>query len=124
MTEILAVLALVVLRLGVPLVVIFGLSYLVYRWLGEEKPAQATAGKQPNAEAVRSTLGGLAPMAQVLYAGPHCWDVKGCSEEMKAKCPTIARPELPCWLAVQMKTGHLRKNCFNCDFYARPVPSA
>jgi hypothetical protein len=114
----LAIAVLAVLRIGAPLVVIFGVSYLAYRWIGDDKATQPVAVEKSAA------LGGRAPMAQVLYAGPHCWDDKGCTPEMKATCPAFARPELPCWLAVQMKTGHLNKNCTDCDFYERPVARA
>ena len=124
MSETLAVLALIALRIGLPLLVIFGLSYLAYRWIGEGKPASVVAGKAVAADVQRVALGGPAPLAQVLFTNTHCWDVKGCTEEMKAKCPAVARPELPCWLAIQMKTGHLRKNCFTCDFYEQPAARA
>ena len=116
-TEILAVLALMVVRLGVPLVIILALSYVAYRWIGEEKPSRTGATTSG------ATIGGAAALAQVL-AGPHCWDAHGCTAEMKATCPAAARPELPCWLAIQMKTGHLKQNCFDCNFYERPVITA
>ncbi len=124
MSETLAVLVLTALRIGAPLVVIFGLSYLAYRWIGEGQPYRAVAGKPASADVQRAALGGPAPLAQVLFTSAHCWDVKGCTEQMKAKCPAAARPELPCWLAIQMKTGHLRKNCFDCNFYERPSATA
>jgi hypothetical protein len=113
-TEIIAVLTLAVLRIGVPLLLIFAVSYAAYRWLGNEKQTRPTI-------APPATIGGRAPMATLLSTNLHCWDAKGCTAEMKALCPATARPELPCWLAVQMKTGHLTKNCPDCDFYERPV---
>jgi hypothetical protein len=124
MSETIAVITMLLVRIGVPLLVIFGLSYLAYRWIAEDRSAQAIADKQTIADASRVTIGGPAPLAQVLYAGTHCWDVKGCTAEMKAKCPAVARPEIPCWLAVQMKTGHLMKDCPDCGFYDRPVARA
>lgn len=118
---ILGLLALFAIRIGVPILVIMGLSYVAYRWLGEDtektvQPARSTAAIAP-----RVSIGGPAPIAQVLYAGTHCWDAKGCSEAMKANCPAVAKSELPCWLAIQMKTGHLKENCFGCQFYERPA---
>ena len=124
MTETLVVLAMLALRIAVPLLVIFGISYVAYRWIGEEKPATVSTARQAATATQSATLGGPAPLAQVLFTGVHCWDVKGCTEEMKAKCPAVAKPELPCWLAVQMKTGHLRQKCSSCNFYERPVASA
>jgi hypothetical protein len=124
MTETLAVVALLALRIGAPLLVIFGISYVVYRWIGEEKPARVASVRTAIGATQSAALGGPAPLAQVLFSGVHCWDEKGCTEEMKAKCPAAARPELPCWLAVQMNTGHLRQNCSSCNFYERPVMSA
>jgi hypothetical protein len=124
MTETLAVLAMLALRIAVPLLVIFGLSYVAYRWIGEEKPASVSTARQAAAATQRATLSGPAPLAQVLFTGVHCWDVKGCTDAMKATCPAVAKSELPCWLAIQMKTGHLKKNCPSCNFYERPVQSA
>ncbi len=117
LADVLGLLALLALRIGVPLLVIMSLSYVAYRWLGaeERKPAQ------PAAEAPRVSLGGPAPIARVLYAGAHCWDIKKCPADLKATCPAYARPELPCWLAVQMKTGHLRNDCPDCSFYEQPA---
>ncbi len=113
-TEMIAVLTLAILRIGVPLALIFGVSYVAYRWLGNEK-------QPPPTIAPLKTIGGRAPMVMLLSTSPHCWDAKGCTAEMKALCPACIRPELPCWLAVQMKTGHLAKDCPDCSFYERPV---
>ena len=119
-TEILVILAMMVLRIGVPLIIVMGLSWLAYRWLGEERKAGQRL-EQVTVEEQRVRVGGPAPVAHVLYAGPHCWDIKECPQEGKEQCPAFARPELPCWLAIQMKTGHLKDECFDCQFYERPV---
>ena len=118
---ILGLLAMFALRIGVPILVIMGLSYVAYRWLGEDTQKTVQPSKSATAATARVTIGGPAPFAQVLYAGANCWDFKGCTEEMKANCPAVAKPELPCWLAIQMKTGHLKDNCFGCQFYEHPA---
>jgi hypothetical protein len=114
--EFLSVVLLMIVRIGLPFIVVMGLSYLAYRWLGAAKETEQAA-QQPS-------IGGPAAVASVLYAGSHCWDNKKCPADLLAKCPAYARPELPCWLAIQMKTGHLKDKCFNCNFYERPVLSA
>jgi hypothetical protein len=116
--EVVSTLALLVLRVGAPMVVIMGLSFLAYRWLSEEKPGERRAE-----QATSVYIPGPAPMAQVLYnaAGQRCWDAHGCTQAMKANCPAVAKPELPCWLAIQMKTGHLKAKCTDCGYYDRPA---
>ena len=117
-TEVLAVVALALLRLGLPLLFVFGASYIAYRWIGAARPVRPAA-PQPGV-----SIGGPAPVARVLYTGPYCWAEKHCTAEQQTRCPAFARPELPCWLAVQMKTGHLRADCPDCHFYERPVVRA
>jgi hypothetical protein len=117
--ELLSVALLMIVRVGLPFVIVMGLSYLAYRWLGEGKDA----GQVSVRPAQQPSIGGPAPIARVIYAGAHCWDAKQCPADLKAACPAYAKPELPCWLAMQMKTGHLTANCSGCDFYERPVIS-
>ena len=118
-TTILVLAFMMFLRIGIPILVIMGLSYVAYHWLGEDKKSvQPQVTVRPVQQATTGArIGGPAPLAQVMYASTHCWDEHGCTEEAKAKCPAFAKPELPCWLAVQMKTGHLRDNCSDCNFY-------
>ena len=117
-----------VLRIGIPLAVIMMLSWLAYRWLGEDKSAvrsgEVRSGEVRTATAHRATIGGPAPLARVAYFATPCWDVKGCTEQAQAACPAHARPELPCWLANQMKTGRLKETCAGCEIYDRPVARA
>ena len=119
--EIPAVLVIAIVRLGVPLLAIIVLSYAAYRYLGRDKLPAKVAEEAVRKE--RAATAGPAAVAHLMYAevGTHCWDAHHCTPEMKAKCPAVARPELPCWLAVQMKTGHLKEKCFDCSYYDRPV---
>jgi hypothetical protein len=121
--DIVGLLFMFVLRIGIPLAAIMTLSWLAYRWLGEEKTVVRSADKRQEV-APRASIGGPAPLAHVMYFETPCWDIKGCTEQAKAVCPAHARPELPCWLASQMKTGHMKDKCFNCDIYERPVVRA
>ena len=122
--ELLSTILLMVVRIGMPFVIVMGLSYLAYHWLGEGNEADRSAPQPPQRVTQQPTVDGPAAVARVLYAGTHCWDVKQCPAELKATCPAYAKPELPCWLAIQMKTGHLRDQCFECNFYERPVLAA
>lgn len=47
----------------------------------------------------------------------NCWDVKRCERARRARCAAFARPDLPCWLALQAQGEKLREECFTCALY-------
>ena len=54
---------------------------------------------------------------------PQCWDIKGCSEEMKAKCEGY-RSDQPCWQAFREENGYLKEYCLGCEvFRTAPIPT-
>lgn len=105
LTEIAAIASFLIMRLGLPIAGILGLSYLAYRWLN-----QGAAPAMPGP--------GFIPIADT---GPRCWDERHCTPQMKASCPAHQRPHIPCWLAVQLAEGHVRAGCADCRFYQAAV---
>lgn len=120
MTELMAIAVLLLLRIGIPILLIAGLSYVAYRLLAPDTSAPHATAARPAA----ARLGGPAPLARIIYSATPCWDIKSCPADLQATCPARARPELPCWLAVQMKTGQRPANCEWCRVYDSPTVHA
>lgn len=134
LTNVLLILALFFLRLGVPILVTiligYGLSRLDAKWRREaERETRAQTGRQMD-EARRQSAGqpmtirlpdAVPASVFVISDGPPCWDVKGCSEAMKAKCAAYRQPTVPCWQARTQAEGRLPALCKGCHLYA---PSA
>ncbi len=55
----------------------------------------------------------------VAPSGKRCWEVKGCSEEQKQKCPVYARPKEPCWHVFRNKDGVMKETCLGCVVFRR-----
>ena len=109
MEETLVVIGMFLLRLGVPLMVTLALGYLLRR-LDARWEAESLA--QQEQEAVPVELKALKTAQQ------PCWEVKGCSEEQKAKCPACKFWDIPCWAARLRATGRLPANCHNCGLFS------
>jgi hypothetical protein len=94
-----------VLRIGVPLLITLMIGAWLKRLLEEreEKP-----------EAAPLKLG----------AGQHCWDVKDSPETRQAKAVGAQRPDLPCWLALQVSGTGLKEICYTCPVFAAHAPAA
>jgi hypothetical protein len=112
MEETVAVLALFLLRIAVPLLVTLAIAYALRRldvkWQTEAQ-TQWTAAEL-SAEQI-AELKALKPERP-------CWEVKGCSEEMRAKCPACGPLDIPCWVARLRASGHLPSTCPNCEMFA------
>lgn len=61
------------------------------------------------------------PQPGLVMAAPagHCWDVRGCSESARSKCPASQHPELSCWQARLDAEGHIPDDCVSCDIFQR-----
>lgn len=114
MESVLAVIGLFILRLGVPIVVMVLLSWGVSLYVQREEARALEAEKRA----------ALAKAAAEAPASQACWDVKGCTEEAKADCPAVRRPDLPCWLAKQLATGRLSSACEACPMYQKSLAAA
>jgi len=149
--DVLVFAGMILLRFGVPLLIVLGVGYLLKRldrrwereaWEeqrkargaeapAEQQPGVPVPGKRPAAPVrapgpvmpfippqVRET-----PRPQPGLVAPHvaqrCWDVKGCSEADRAKCPAPQNPQKPCWQARFDAEGHIPEDCVNCDIFQR-----
>jgi hypothetical protein len=106
------ILGLFILRLGVPLLIIFGVGYglrrLDAKW---EAEAQATTRK-----AVVKTEIELRPVEQ------PCWVLKNCPEPVYTRCPAFLNGQQPCWLARSRAEGMLPNKCFQCVLFSQRRP--
>jgi uncharacterized membrane protein YraQ (UPF0718 family) len=109
MEEILAVVGMFLLRLGVPLVITLAVGYWLRRldakwqteaqaqWEQEELPAELKALERPE---------------------QPCWEIKGCTEAQKARCPACKAWDIPCWVAQLRATGRLPAGCPDCALFS------
>jgi hypothetical protein len=152
MLAILAVAGMLILRIGVPLGIVFALGYFLKRldarWEAEARAEAARAEtlrveqerrervpvaerplvtpRRPNVDVPGPQLPfdpalirRPAPGLVLIDGNKHCWDVNGCTEESKAKCPAVRHPQEPCWQALQEAEGQLPTKCPSCNIYQR-----
>jgi hypothetical protein len=93
-----------VLRIGVPILITLMIGAWLRRLLEEreEKPAEA-------------------PLA--LQAGQHCWDITHTPDSEEARAMSAQRPDLPCWLALQVSGAGLKEMCHTCPVFAAHAPA-
>lgn len=100
----LAVVFLFVLRIGVPLMI----TFLIGAWLQQ---------------ILREPEGEFESSHQEVQAGPRCWELKSCPEAKRAQCAAARRPDLPCWLALQVAGSGLTSDCYGCPLFKHaPAP--
>ena len=62
---------------------------------------------------------------QLLYPAvekPKCWELHGCSPEMRATCAGYQSTQ-PCWQALRQENGYLQESCLGCDVFLKaPTP--
>jgi hypothetical protein len=98
------------LRIGIPAVITIAAGWMLYRldvrWQEETRKEAAVQGKP------------------VMAANFGCWDINGCSEAGKKKCPAyIHKDEMPCWQVFRSSNGELKESCLNCKVLKQaPVP--
>ncbi len=100
--DILIVIAMFVLRIGVPIALTIALG----KWLEKKLAPREDKREQARSAARKGNVVQL-----------HCWDVKRCPPAIRAQCAAYKHPELPCWLAIQTEGGKVRPECFSCAFY-------
>jgi hypothetical protein len=104
LTPLFAVITGFALRLAIPIAItaiaIYFLRRLDTRW-------QAEAEEQ---------------LLQPVVEKPMCWEINGCSAEMRAACAGY-QSEQPCWQAFREENGYLQERCLGCDVFQKaPVP--
>jgi hypothetical protein len=107
LTSVLAVLAGILLRFGVPILVMIAAVYFLrrldIRWQEE----------------ARQQL----PKVPVYAPQIPCWEAKGCPPEKRQHCAEFLNPEIPCWQQFRGNDGQLKEDCLDCNvFHNAPVP--
>ncbi|MCB9158349.1 MAG: hypothetical protein H6644_00560 [Caldilineaceae bacterium] len=103
-----------VLRLGLPLVVTFGVAWwlrrLDTRWQAEARAAYI---------ADRWGRSDAPPAVNAVQTSPTpCWVVRGCTAEDRAACAAHGQPNVPCWVVRLRREGKLPKACLKCELFA------
>jgi hypothetical protein len=59
----------------------------------------------------------------IVPAGKPCWEIRGCTNEMKKNCLAVSRPKTPCWQVFRTRDGVMKEACLGCDVFRQaPVP--
>ena len=104
----LVILGMFALRLGVPVVLTIAICHGLDR-LSVKRAAQMGAQRQAR---LRAAAHGGKVVRQL-----QCWEIKRCDEATRAECPARQRPNLPCWLALQLAGCQLSDECLTCSLY-------
>ncbi len=102
------VIVMFVLRIGIPIAVTIAAG----KWLEKrlQHPMAETQTTEQTDAASRFGQDG-----KIIYL--HCWDFKRCDPTERAHCPAFQQTDLPCWLAIQVRAGHIRQECLSCALY-------
>lgn len=134
LTNVLLIVALFILRLGVPVLITVAIGYLLMRldakWQAENEQATKSKAEQPAQRTTvePATLGPL-PLLSLSEStaaggksagGVPCWVMKGCSEAMQARCAAPRQPQVPCWQARTTAEGRLPVECKTCSRFQSP----
>jgi len=124
--EIVAIVALFILRFGVPLLIMIGIGYALRRldqkWevelRAEHEERQSQQEKSIQPEPVLPFAPGYAPQAIMMDSyGKPCWDVKDCDQSLREQCPAFQHPDAPCWLARRRAEGEIPSMCLHCELF-------
>ena len=108
-----SVIAMFILRLGVPLAVMTAVVHFFHRldvkWQSEAWERWQTDLAQDQGGSGASWLASLAK---------PCWEENGCEESAYRKCSAHMQSNLPCWMARRLAEGWLPTKCYNCGRFA------
>jgi hypothetical protein len=112
--ESMVVVALFILRLGIPLaitfVVAYGLRRLDAKWQMEKLEEWQVSQPEEKVTAEARRLQAQKPGL--------CWSIKGCDERTRAACPACKLTDIPCWLARRRAEGRLPAECYDCSLFS------
>mgnify|MGYP000852442878 FL=1 len=113
-SEVFALTALFLLRLGVPLAVTvlitWWLKSLDARWQAEAEARRATA-----IVGAGQARGGAFKAPQALQL--PCLILRNCGDDRQRNCAACKEPELPCWMARLRSDGRLPSACYGCALF-------
>lgn len=98
------VISLCLFRIGIPLAITFLLTYLIDRFVTGKSTAKRSDAETPEA-------------AEPVPVFVPCWEMTDCPPEKRAACQAISRPGVPCWLTMQLTSGHLSDECLDCPVF-------
>ncbi len=93
-----------ILRIGVPILITLMIGAWLQRILQEPEKERK-------------------PTREEAQVGPHCWEIKQCEETKRARCAAFRRPDLPCWLALQVSGDGLTEACYTCPLFTARAPA-
>lgn len=96
----------VVLRLGLPLALTLGATWLLRR-LDLKWQAEAEDGR-PGLGAV--ALGAI-----------RCWVVNDCPPDRRQSCPAYLEKDIPCWQHFRDERGRLAEPCLGCHVFRQAL---
>jgi hypothetical protein len=100
--EIAAVAGFFALRIVAPLVVTVAIGEFISR--------RVSARRRLEEEPIEAACEGYT-------LGPKCWEIKNCDPAFRETCPAYRRPNVPCWMALQLSGQDLQKECFACEVF-------
>ncbi len=118
---VLAILAMFLLRLGVPLAITVLVTYWLRR-LDSRWQAEARMRPRLSVEPVTETIEEAAlravdrPSPMRILPEP-CWEFRGCSQSQRMQCPAYQRREQPCWKMRYQTEGRLPSPCVACPIF-------
>lgn len=101
-------------RLGVPVAVMIGLGIALHR-----------LDRRWQREAAAEAMGALnvsTPRAAHATSEAPCWEQENCPPEKRDRCPAPRNVALPCWLVRRDAEGCLPEACFACAIFSRTKP--
>jgi hypothetical protein len=107
-----SILGLFILRLGIPLAVIFLIGYWLRR-LDAKWQAEAVARRETEIELV-----GEPEIEIYRVIDQPCWVIKDCPESIRNQCPAFQYPDKICWLARRQAEGKIPEACYYCPLFS------
>lgn len=101
-----ALVAVALVLLGIPAAILLFAAWVVMRMRpggpgGEMIPVTTSPPQAPGTHGHRS----------------RCWEMRNCPAGQREVCPAYRHHYLPCWMAVQLATGHLTRDCLGCRLF-------
>ncbi len=132
--DFLTILGFFLLRIGIPLLITFGVGYFLRRldarW--EREARQEATRPQPrpaphlDLSLPTANRGLPAPLAAAGADHFHqpCWDLRDCEPQQRQNCPAALHPEMPCWLTRREMEGKIPEACVHCVLFTSAVAPA
>ena len=106
--DILVISGMFFLRLGLPLLILFGIGYALERLLNYEEQDRVTT---------RDAIPQLPEEVTIVPKAVPAWSMMPCASRVSRAYNVLGRPTLPCWLALELAEGRLLDQCPACQWY-------